>query len=82
MVQCIAPGASPHSKLETPHVQVDLLQCDVAALPLRRGVTADTVVMNPPFGTRARGADTAFLRAAFAVHWSAFAPVSCSAAFV
>jgi rRNA N6-adenosine-methyltransferase METTL5 len=43
----------------------------VAALPLRQGITADTVVMNPPFGTRTRGADVAFLRAAFAVSCAA-----------
>lgn len=30
------------------------------------GLRADTVVMNPPFGTRRRGADMDFLRAAFA----------------
>lgn len=48
-------------------IMVDLLRCDVTALPLRAGRAADTVIMNPPFGTRTRGADTAFLRAAFAV---------------
>ena len=31
-------------------------------VPARR---ADVVVMNPPFGTRRKGADLAFLRAAF-----------------
>ena len=45
--------------------QVDLLQCDVAAVA-GAGLRADTVVMNPPFGTRRRGADIDFLRAAFA----------------
>ena len=34
-----------------------------SSLPLR----ADTVVMNPPFGTRVKGADMGFLRAALAV---------------
>ena len=31
-------------------------------------LAADTVIMNPPFGTRRRGADLDFLRAAFQVH--------------
>lgn len=57
---------------------MDLLQCDVAALPLRDGAATDTVIMNPPFGTRTRGADMAFLRAGFAVsfcchHYDMFA---------
>mmetsp|Transcript_35459 Transcript_35459/g.67919 ORF Transcript_35459/g.67919 Transcript_35459/m.67919 type:complete len:207 (-) Transcript_35459:191-811(-) len=42
---------------------VDTIQCrveDVSGLALR----ADTVVMNPPFGTRRKGADMEFLRAA------------------
>ena len=37
--------------------QIDLLRCDVTALPhlaSRRGLSADTVVMNPPFGTRTK----------------------------
>ena len=47
---------------------MDLLQCDVCTLPvMHAGLVADTVVMNPPFGTRTRGADVAFLRAAFAL---------------
>jgi rRNA N6-adenosine-methyltransferase METTL5 len=60
-------------------MQVDLMQCDVATLPLRQGVTADTVVMNPPFGTRTRGADMAFLRAAFAVSHTALENEVCQA---
>lgn len=43
-------------------VELDFLHADVAALP--RMLWADTVIMNPPFGTRIRGADMAFLRAA------------------
>ncbi|KAK9839252.1 hypothetical protein WJX81_004343 [Elliptochloris bilobata] len=46
---------------------VDLLRCDVAALGAQARLRADTVVMNPPFGTRQRGADLEFLRAAFRV---------------
>ena len=47
--------------------QVDLLRCDVAALSGQARLRADTVVMNPPFGTRQKGADIDFLRAAFRV---------------
>lgn len=47
--------------------QVDLLQCDVSTLEqMGDRLCADTVIMNPPFGTRRRGADMDFLRAAFA----------------
>lgn len=41
------------------------MQADVTRLPAR--LWADTVVCNPPFGTRTRGADTEFLRAASAI---------------
>lgn len=47
--------------------QVDLLRCEVADLGRQPRLRADTVVMNPPFGTRQRGADLDFLRAAFQV---------------
>ena len=47
--------------------QVDLLRCDVAALGTQTRLRADTVVMNPPFGTRQSGVDISFLRAAFRV---------------
>lgn len=47
--------------------QVDLLRCDVAALSGQARLRAHTVVMNPPFGTRQKGADIDFLRAAFRV---------------
>lgn len=48
---------------------VDLLQCDISSVrQLADGhLSADTVIMNPPFGTRQKGADMEFLRAAFAV---------------
>mmetsp|Transcript_20696 Transcript_20696/g.45339 ORF Transcript_20696/g.45339 Transcript_20696/m.45339 type:complete len:210 (+) Transcript_20696:1320-1949(+) len=45
---------------------IDLVQCsiqDIGGLGLR----ADTVLMNPPFGTRRKGADMEFLRAGFAI---------------
>lgn len=61
-------------KFEGLDAVVDLCLCDVrglAAAPqppgqlLRQRV--DTVVMNPPFGTRAKGADSDFVRAAFRI---------------
>ncbi|XP_063789577.1 rRNA N6-adenosine-methyltransferase METTL5 [Pseudophryne corroboree] len=45
---------------------VDLVQCDVCALPCNNLVkSVDTVIMNPPFGTkRNKGMDMAFLKTA------------------
>lgn len=44
---------------------VDLVQCDLSMLPdLRWRGVFDTVVMNPPFGTRMKGLDVTFLKAA------------------
>lgn len=52
------------------------MQCDIGQLLAaeaaaggqpRRRLWAHTVVMNPPFGTRRKGADVDFLRAAFAI---------------
>lgn len=53
-------------------VSMDFLQCDVVRLPWReksaaRAPIVDTVVMNPPFGTRQKGADMGFLKAAIQV---------------
>mmetsp|Transcript_6531 Transcript_6531/g.19852 ORF Transcript_6531/g.19852 Transcript_6531/m.19852 type:complete len:178 (+) Transcript_6531:140-673(+) len=42
---------------------VDLVRADVSSLPLRDN-SFDTCVMNPPFGTRRKGIDVDFLRAA------------------
>lgn len=47
--------------------QVDLVQCDICGLGGQPRLAADTVIMNPPFGTRRKGADLDFLRAAFRV---------------
>ncbi|KAI3430752.1 hypothetical protein D9Q98_009164 [Chlorella vulgaris] len=44
---------------------IDFLRCDVRQVALQGRLKADTVVMNPPFGTRRKGADMEFLRAAF-----------------
>lgn len=50
---------------------VELLQGDVACLgallQARGGPPVDVVVCNPPFGAWVKGADTAFLAAAFKV---------------
>lgn len=48
-------------------MQVDFVRCDVGALGMQSRLRADTVIMNPPFGTRRKGADMDFLRAAFQV---------------
>lgn len=41
-------------------LDIDLVQCDIRNLGWR-GQTVNTVVMNPPFGTRKKGADMDFL---------------------
>ncbi|KAL4420403.1 hypothetical protein ABPG75_010059 [Micractinium tetrahymenae] len=46
---------------------VDFIRCDVRQVAAQARLQADTVVMNPPFGTRRKGADMEFLRAAFAL---------------
>lgn len=45
-------------------VAVELVLCDVGALGARGEARADTVVMNPPFGTKLKGADMLFLHRA------------------
>jgi predicted RNA methylase len=47
-------------------VEMDLLQANLQSLPWR-GPVVDTVVMNPPFGTRRKGADMEFLSAALKI---------------
>ena len=58
--------------------QIDLVQCSVAQLLQAEAcsphLSASVVILNPPFGTRTKGADIQFLRAAFKVGL-----VSCSA---
>lgn len=50
------------------HLPIDFIQCDVSDLKIRQPLLkADTVIMNPPFGTRRKGADAEFLDAAFNV---------------
>ncbi|XP_024312916.1 methyltransferase-like protein 5 isoform X1 [Brachypodium distachyon] len=41
-------------------LDIDLIQCDIKNLNLK-GLLVDTVVMNPPFGTKRNGADMEFL---------------------
>ncbi|KAM0894818.1 hypothetical protein ACQ4PT_024262 [Festuca glaucescens] len=41
-------------------LDIDLIQCDIKNLNLT-GLLVDTVVMNPPFGTKRKGADMDFL---------------------
>ena len=50
------------------HLQIDFLQANISQLESQAiSLWADVVVMNPPFGTRRKGADLEFLRAAFQV---------------
>lgn len=56
------------------HLPIDLICSDVSPFTANYSVksnnnrlTADTVIMNPPFGTRKKGADIEFLRAAFGI---------------
>ena len=49
-------------------MQIDWMQSSISQLQTSQmAVKADVVVMNPPFGTRRKGADLEFLRAAFQV---------------
>ncbi|XP_077175884.1 rRNA N(6)-adenosine-methyltransferase METTL5 [Paroedura picta] len=44
---------------------IDMVQCDVCSLPEEMVKTFDTVIMNPPFGTKHnKGMDMAFLKTA------------------
>ncbi|KAF3341421.1 hypothetical protein FCM35_KLT00059 [Carex littledalei] len=47
-------------------LDVDFLRCDIRTLNLK-GLLVDTIVMNPPFGTRKKGADMDFLSLALKV---------------
>ncbi|KAH9300809.1 hypothetical protein KI387_012392, partial [Taxus chinensis] len=56
-------ASSNASELET---GMDFIKCDVGKLTWT-GPTVDTVIMNPPFGTRKKGADLDFLSTALKV---------------
>lgn len=66
-------AARDNAEAFEPALEIDLVRCDVIeSLAKGRGrwagkLRADTVFMNPPFGTRRRGADAAFIRAAFRI---------------
>ncbi|CAI0628782.1 unnamed protein product [Linum tenue] len=47
-------------------LDIEFVQCDIRNLGWR-GSSVDTVVMNPPFGTRRKGADMEFLCAALKI---------------
>ncbi|KAJ4748846.1 Ribosomal protein L11 methyltransferase [Rhynchospora pubera] len=47
-------------------LDIDFLQCDIRASNLQ-GLLVDTIVMNPPFGTRKKGVDMDFLSLALKV---------------
>ncbi|XP_039126419.1 rRNA N6-adenosine-methyltransferase METTL5 [Dioscorea cayenensis subsp. rotundata] len=47
-------------------LDIDLILCDIKSLGLK-GKFVDTVVMNPPFGTRRKGVDMEFLSVALKV---------------
>ncbi|EXC15865.1 hypothetical protein L484_003652 [Morus notabilis] len=49
-----------YQNAEDLEVDIEYIQCDVKNLRWR-GQSVDTVVMNPPFGTRKKGADMDFL---------------------
>lgn len=46
---------------------IDLVRCSIQQLSGQCRLCSDTVIMNPPFGTRQKGADMDFLRAAFRI---------------
>jgi predicted RNA methylase len=47
--------------------QIDFLLIEASQLGQQQQLHPDTVVMNPPFGTKLKGADTQFLRVACAL---------------
>ncbi|CAK7337442.1 unnamed protein product [Dovyalis caffra] len=51
-------------------LDINFIQCDIRNL-VWRGPIVDTVVMNPPFGTRRKGADMDFLSAALKIAFQA-----------
>ena len=47
--------------------EMDLIKADISQLKLSKTKSFDTVIMNPPFGTRKAGIDIAFLKKAVEV---------------
>lgn len=70
---CIAANRRPRCPLSATtcgapaRAQIDFLRANVLQLAAQPRLAPDTVVMNPPFGTKIKGADLAFLRAACAL---------------
>lgn len=50
-----------------PPLPIEFINCDVTSLSQQQKLRADTVIMNPPFGTRKKGIDMEFLRVAFQI---------------
>jgi predicted RNA methylase len=48
-------------------VDVDIIIADIQSLNLRQSKPFDTIIMNPPFGTKAKGIDMVFLQQALKV---------------
>ena len=46
---------------------IELFKIDISQLKLPRPHFYDTIIMNPPFGTRKEGIDMVFLKTAFEV---------------
>jgi predicted RNA methylase len=61
---CNALLATPAVQCSLSLLQIDFVLCDVNQVQQQQRLQADTVIMNPPFGTKMKGADMAFLRAA------------------
>uniref|UniRef100_A0A453QT00 Methyltransferase-like protein 5 n=1 Tax=Aegilops tauschii subsp. strangulata TaxID=200361 RepID=A0A453QT00_AEGTS len=70
-------------------LDIDLIQCDIKNLNLK-GLLVDTVVMNPPFGTKRKGADMEFLsmglkvaaQAVYSLHKTSTREVSSCAVYI
>lgn len=59
--------------------QMEWVQCDVAELlPSRFAQKVDTVIMNPPFGTKNKGIDMIFLEKALQVRRNRRPLLTCS----
>lgn len=52
---------------ESFELDIDFVECDLAQLKLPQHQLFDTVLMNPPFGTRTKGIDVVFLERAIAL---------------
>lgn len=51
-----APAHSAAPRAPCPAPQIDFVRCDVRSVGAQQRLKADTVIMNPPFGTRRKGA--------------------------